>query len=99
MTAPATIELKADRDRAGLNHTEYVLTYRGETLPTVEVVRTVDPVDGSVTVWIAAPKPEGKALLNNSQMDAVARKLLKSPRAVGGVKGPIRTARRYVDQN
>ena len=99
MTAPATIELKADRDRAGLNHTEYVLTYRGETLPTVEVIRDVDGLDGTVTVWIAAPKVEGRALLNNSQMDAVARKLLKSPRAVSGIKGAIRTARRYVDQN
>lgn len=98
MTAPATIELVADRDRAGLNHTEYNLRYRGVDLPNVQVIRTVSDQTGEKSLWINAPKVDGKPVLNNSQMDAVARKLLTAPRAGSGTNGPLRMARRYYEQ-
>lgn len=95
MTKPISIDLVANRDRAGIGYTEYDLTLKGESRQDVRVARKQDTTTGEIFLSIEAAKTAGKAGVNNAQMDAIARALDKRFKAYAGTNGH-RYVRRYI---
>lgn len=82
-------------DEVTLEQTRYVVEIKGQAMPLVKVTKVQDLVHGGYTIRVEVPKVDGRAILADSTMDALARRVDPNAKVYGGNKRGMVKVRVY----